>query len=70
VGLTKTIKEGNTASSQDKEKVALFICKQYECLTYDYLTVKDPSILRKNLKERYDHQKKVLHPTTRDEWNI
>ena len=35
----------------------------------EYLTVRDPSVLWKNLNERFDHQKEVVLPATRDKWN-
>ena len=70
MGLTETIKEMNSTSSQNKAKVTIFIRRHLdECLNCEYLTVRDPSILWKNLKERFDHQKKVVPPATRDEWN-
>ena len=39
-----------------------------DSLKFEYLTIKDPSTLWKNLQERYDHQKEVILPTSRDEW--
>ena len=39
-----------------------------EGLKNEYLTIKDPLVLWKNLKERYDHQKKVILSKTRYDW--
>ena len=73
MSLIKIIKEKNTTSSQDKEKLTIFICRHLDgYLKCEYLTVKDSSVLWKNLKERYDHlsyQKKVVLSATHDEWN-
>lgn len=68
-GLGDIIKEGNKTSSQDKAKAMIFLRHHlHEGLKNEYLTVKDPSVLWKNLKERYDHQKTVILPTARYEW--
>ncbi|GJS30351.1 uncharacterized protein Tco_0490971 [Tanacetum coccineum] len=40
----------------------------HEDLKTEYLTVKDPLMLRNNLKDRYDHQKTVILPRPRYEW--
>ena len=37
-------------------------------LKNEYLTIKDPLVLWKNLKERYDHQKTVILPKARYDW--
>ncbi|CAN6691247.1 unnamed protein product [Malus baccata var. baccata] len=59
--LGKTIKEDNSASSQDRAKAMIFIrCHLDERLRSEYLTVEDPLTLRKALKNRYNHQKKTL----------
>ena len=56
MGLTETIKEMNSTSSQDKTKMTIFIHRHLdECLKCEYLTVRDPSVLWKNPKERFDH---------------
>ena len=34
----------------------------------DYLTIKDPLVLWKNLKERYEHQKTVIILKARYDW--
>ncbi|KAK6162201.1 hypothetical protein DH2020_002042 [Rehmannia glutinosa] len=68
-GLGDTIKEGNSASVQDKAMAMIFLRHHLdENLKIEYLTVKDPSILWKNLKERYDHLKLVILPKARYDW--
>ena len=61
--LGNTIKEGNTASQQDRIRHHID-----EGLKSKYLTIKDPLILWKNLKERYDHQKTVILSRARYDW--
>ncbi|XP_015068924.1 uncharacterized protein LOC107013556 [Solanum pennellii] len=39
-----------------------------EILKIEYLTVNDPLVLWKNLKERFDHLKMVIHPKARYDW--
>ena len=71
MGLTETIKEINSTTLQDKAKATIFIRRHLDdSLKCEYLTVRDPCVLWKNLKERFDHQKEVVLPATRDEWNI
>jgi len=56
MGLGDTIKDDNKASSQNKVKIMIFLCRHlYEEFMIEYLTIKDPIILWQNLKERYDH---------------
>jgi hypothetical protein len=43
-------------------------CHLHEELKIGYLTIKDPLILWKNLKERYNHQKTVILLKTRYNW--
>ncbi|XP_074327892.1 uncharacterized protein LOC141665808 [Apium graveolens] len=58
MGLSDTIKERNKTSEQDKAKAMIFLRHHLdEGLKTEYLTIKYPSILWKDLKERYDHQK-------------
>jgi gag-polypeptide of LTR copia-type len=67
--LGDTIKDENKASPQEKAKAMIFLRHNlHEDLTTEYLTVKDPLELWKNLKERYDHQKQVFLPKARYEW--
>ncbi|XP_074323994.1 uncharacterized protein LOC141660911 [Apium graveolens] len=69
MGLGDTIKEGNKASEQDKAKAMIFLRHHLdEGLKTEYLTIKDPSTLWKDLKERYDHQKTVILPKARYDW--
>ncbi|KAJ8753683.1 hypothetical protein K2173_026359 [Erythroxylum novogranatense] len=68
--LLDSIKENNTTSKQNKTKAMIFIRRHLdEGLKIEYLTIKDPSHLWKNLQERYDHQKEVLLPASCDEWS-
>ncbi|KAI3446776.1 hypothetical protein Pfo_003441 [Paulownia fortunei] len=61
MNLGETIKEINEASLQDRTKAMIFLCHHlHDKLKTKYLTVKDPYVLWKNLKERYDHQKKII----------
>lgn len=70
MGLTDTIKENNNTSIQDKAKTMIFIRRHLdEGLKYEYMTVKDPKVLWKDLKEIFDHQRDVTLPTVCDEWN-
>ena len=63
MNLINTIKEGNTASQQDRAKALIFLRHHIdEGLKNEYLTIKYPLILWKSLKERYDHQKTVILP--------
>jgi hypothetical protein len=56
--LGDTIKNKNKNSPQEKTKAMIFLRHYlHEDLKTEYLTVKDPLKLWKNLKERYDHQK-------------
>ncbi|XP_078158189.1 uncharacterized protein LOC144553870 [Carex rostrata] len=67
--LGETIKAENNTSQQEKAKAMIFLRHHlHEDLKAKYLTVKDPSELWRNLKERYDHQKQVLLPKARYEW--
>ncbi|CAL2237734.1 unnamed protein product [Prunus armeniaca] len=67
--LGNTIKEGNEASLQDRSKAMIFLRHHlHEGLKSEYLGVKDPTILWKNLEERYDHQKSIILPKARYDW--
>ena len=69
MNLGNTIKERNTASQQDRAKALIFLRHHIdEGLKSEYLTVIDPLILWKSLKERYDHQKTVILPRARYDW--
>ncbi|KAL9672771.1 hypothetical protein QQ045_029023 [Rhodiola kirilowii] len=70
MNLGDAIKEGNNPSEQNKAKAMIFLRHHlHEGLKYEYLTIKDPSILWKKLKERYDHQKTVILPKVRFAWH-
>ena len=46
MSLTETIKEINSTSSQAKARTMIFIRRHLdECLKYEYLTIRDPSVL-------------------------
>ncbi|CAM8922298.1 unnamed protein product [Rhodiola kirilowii] len=65
----ETIIEGNTSSKVDKAKSLIFLRRHLnENLKNEYLTMKDPSDLWKNLKDRFDHQRDVMLPLYRDKW--
>ncbi|XP_068307431.1 uncharacterized protein [Pyrus communis] len=67
--LGDTIKEDTNASFQDRVKAMIFIRRHLdERSKNEYLTVKDPLILWKALKNRYNHQKTVILPRARYEW--
>ena len=68
-GLGNTIKDGNTATNQEKAKAMVFLRHHiHEELKTEYLTVKDPLVLWINLRERHDHQKTVILPMARFDW--
>lgn len=47
----------NEPSNKEKDKAVIFLCHHLdEGLKVEYLTIKDPSDLQNNLKERYDHK--------------
>ena len=69
MGLGDTIKENKNASIQDQAKTLIFIRHHLdESLKNEYLTVKEPAVLWKNLKERYDHLKLVVLPKSWYDW--
>ncbi|XP_074353069.1 uncharacterized protein LOC141692223 [Apium graveolens] len=69
MGLGNIIKEGNKASEQDKAKAMIFLRHHLdEGLKTEYLVIKDPATLWKNLKERYNHQKTIILPKARYDW--
>ena len=68
MGLEKTIKEGNNATSQDKAKALIFLRRHLdEGLKIEYLTAKDPEDLWRSLTDRYQHLKDVTLPRARYE---
>lgn len=67
--ILETLEEENECSPQDKAKTNIFLRKHIDdMLKFEYLNISDPSIIWKDLKERFDHQKEVLLPAARDEW--
>ncbi|XP_059669041.1 uncharacterized protein LOC132314163 [Cornus florida] len=69
MNLGETIKENNNASLQDGAKSMIFLRHHlHEELKIEYLTVKDPLTLWKNLKERYEYQKTMILPKARYNW--
>ncbi|XP_059629878.1 uncharacterized protein LOC132272807 [Cornus florida] len=69
MNLGERIEEKNNASLQDRAKTMIFLRHHlHEELKIEYLTVKDPLTLWKNLKERYEHQKTVILPKARYDW--
>jgi hypothetical protein len=70
MGLSETINENNDCSVQDKAKSSVFLRKHIDdCLKNEYMHTDDPSILWKDLKERFDHQREIMLPTARNDWN-
>ncbi|XP_074356259.1 uncharacterized protein LOC141695957 [Apium graveolens] len=68
-GLGDTIKDGNQESKSNRAKAMIFLRRHlHEGLKSEYLTVKNPLELWKNLKDRYDHQKTVILPKARYDW--
>ncbi|KAK8317552.1 hypothetical protein V6Z12_A13G117200 [Gossypium hirsutum] len=68
-GLGNTIVENKEESNQEKAKTMIFIRHHlHEGLNVEYLTVKDPLKLWKNLKERFDHQKTMILPKACYNW--
>ncbi|PON54780.1 hypothetical protein PanWU01x14_192860 [Parasponia andersonii] len=56
MNLGNIIKEGNYASTHDRAKAMIFLWHHlHEGLKIEYVTIKDPSVLWQNLKERYGH---------------
>ncbi|XP_074355928.1 uncharacterized protein LOC141695590 [Apium graveolens] len=69
MSLGDTIKEGHKTSEQDKAKAMIFLRHHLdEGLKTEYLTIKYPLTLWKDLKERCDHQKMVILPKARYDW--
>ncbi|XP_027180851.1 uncharacterized protein LOC113779468 [Coffea eugenioides] len=69
MGLGNTIVDENDASNQDRAKAMIFLRRHLdERLKVEYLTVKDPLVLWRDLKERFDHLKLVVLPKARYDW--
>ncbi|XP_022041069.1 uncharacterized protein LOC110943640 [Helianthus annuus] len=70
MGVLETITEWNNCSDQDKGKADVFLHKHIDgMLQFEYSNCEDPYVLWEDFKSRFDHQKNVLLPTARDEWN-
>ncbi|XP_074377716.1 uncharacterized protein LOC141719239 [Apium graveolens] len=68
-GLGNTIKDENQETESNRAKAMIFIHHHlHEALKSEYLTVKNPLELWKNIKDRYDHQKTVILPKARYDW--
>ncbi|XP_022023769.1 uncharacterized protein LOC110924033 [Helianthus annuus] len=66
----ETITEWNECSDQDKAKADVFFHKHIdEMLQFEYSNFEDPYVLWEDLKSRFDNQREVLLPTSRDKWN-
>ena len=69
MGLGDTIIEGNSASAHDRANAIMLIhCHIQEELKNEYLTVKDPLVLWKKLRDRYDQQKLMVLPKAQYDW--
>ncbi|KAL4600159.1 hypothetical protein ACB092_11G177900 [Castanea dentata] len=66
MALGDTIKDVNKASSHNQAKSIIFIPHLlHEELKTEYLTLKDPLVLWKKLKERYKYHKSIILPKVR-----
>jgi len=69
MGLGDTIIENNITTNQDRAKAMIFLRHHLdEGLKMEYLIIKNPYELWKNLKERFDHLKLVVLPKARYDW--
>ncbi|XP_068320081.1 uncharacterized protein [Pyrus communis] len=68
--LEETIKEENSASSQDRAKTMIFIRRHLdEALKSKYLTDEDPLALWNAWRNRYNHKKTVILPGASEQNN-
>ena len=68
-GLAKAIKDAGTTDAKDKANALIFIRRHlHMSLQTQYLSVRDPLILWKRLKDRYDHTKTVILPQAQYDW--
>ncbi|KAL8141065.1 hypothetical protein V2J09_007086 [Rumex salicifolius] len=68
-GHYQTIMENSGASLQDCAKATILLRHHlHEDLKAQYLTIKSPYELWKNLKDRFDHQRTIILPRARFEW--
>ncbi|GJR50296.1 hypothetical protein Tco_1400817 [Tanacetum coccineum] len=65
-----TIQEGNKCTEETKAKADVFLHQHIdEMLEFEYSNCDDPSTLWKDLEIRFNNQREVLLPSSRDEWN-
>ncbi|GJT65854.1 hypothetical protein Tco_1017334 [Tanacetum coccineum] len=58
-------------SEEVKAKADVFLHQHIDkMLEFEYSNCDDPSILRKDLQRRFNHQREVLLPYARDEWSM
>lgn len=71
MGALDAISDGfSDCTEEQKAKADVFIHKHIdELLQQEYFNCINPYVIWKDLKDRFDHQKEVLLPTARDEWN-
>ncbi|KAK3416596.1 hypothetical protein EUGRSUZ_H02352 [Eucalyptus grandis] len=63
------ILEDGTSNKKDKTNALIFIRRHlHESLQTQYLSVRDPHILWRMLKDRYDHTKTVILPQAQYDW--
>ncbi|GJY75926.1 hypothetical protein Tco_0481042, partial [Tanacetum coccineum] len=67
--IAQTIIENNDSPPQDKARANIFLRKHIDDgLKFEYLTIEDPSILWKDLRDPFDNQREVLLLAIREEW--
>ncbi|GJX96539.1 hypothetical protein Tco_0352337 [Tanacetum coccineum] len=70
IGAFATLQEDNNCSEETKAKADVFLHQHIdEMLEFEYSNCDDLSILWKDLEIRFNNQREVLLPSTRDEWN-
>ncbi|XP_076923309.1 uncharacterized protein LOC143585398 [Bidens hawaiensis] len=70
MGVLEAINENNTLDDHNRAKADVFIHKHIdEILQLEYFNHDNPSVLWKELKSRFDHQRDSLLPTARVKWN-
>ncbi|XP_061376135.1 uncharacterized protein LOC133318172 [Gastrolobium bilobum] len=68
-GLSNVITNVGSSDEKDKTNALIFIRRHlHESLQTQYLSVPDPQILWKSLKDRYDHTKTVILPQAQYDW--
>ena len=60
-GIIETLAEDGKSNEKDEANVLIFVHRHLpDCLKFQYLLVRKPSILWTKLRERYDHTKIVM----------